>query len=245
MRYGRDMPRVFSMVPEDFARWVGYPVSDGFAVGQMMRRGFRAAMADLSHVRRFRIEPLEPLRSGRGGGIREIRFVVFIRPVRHDVRTPEIESAGPSAAGLRQRAFVPDAPEFRVKASTWLRLASVFKDVSPYDVHKYSDAWFLALREALRGETWTDGAGLVRRLRGDRLLQALRERPADDVAFDFAVEERQVPDLTAAGIDDWQKWKRLSRELKPAHKDRFRRYTDSRRAAGLAPTIRAEMAKAA
>lgn len=210
---------LIELTTAEAAEWLGY-VEAPLHVGHL-QTVMKRAVADLGDVRGFSARLLEPRRDhGRGAPLAAFRLsVVLSAPTRH-----QVPIASATEEELKHIGGV-DAPQYRVNGNVWRKAQTLAKrmKISSHAIWIF-ESWLIALNEALTASRYTDYG--YRRFRGAGLLTALRDRPADDVAWDWVLEEFENPDLTCLHENPDLTRAEKAHYASEAHKARYHRYRD-------------------
>lgn len=176
---------------DQVAEWVSFPREKDGTVrpGKLKERVLDIAAAQCRDVQAFALEVVPVVAKTRGNPITEVRFNLTLNPPSHHQTRAIFDAAGiKSFGGI-------DANEYRVRQDIWLKASGHFVAQFPDLSHSVLfGLWAACLQEMLDGQPLSDGYA-TRRYRGDRLRQEIAKRGADEVAWQWAMEEADNPDL--------------------------------------------------
>jgi hypothetical protein len=176
---------------DQIAEWVSFPREKDGTVrpGKLKERVLDIAVAQFKDVQAFGLKVVPVVAKTRGNPIVDVRFELALNaPSHHQIR------ATYDASGIRQFGGV-DAPEYRVRQDVWLKASGHFVAQFPDLSHSVLfGLWTASLKEMLDEKPLSDGYS-TRRFRGERLRQEIAKRGADEVAWQWAMEEADNPDL--------------------------------------------------
>lgn len=188
---GGDNKVTITATVDQVAAWVWFPREKDGSVrpGKLRERVLDVAAAQFSDVQAFAIKVVPVVARTRGNPITEVRFELTLNPPsHHQIR------AIYDASGIKQFGGV-DSPEFCVRQDVWLKASGYFLSQFPDLSHSVLfGLWAASLQEMLDEQPLSDGYA-TRRYRGDRLRQEIARRGADEVAWQWAMEEAENPDL--------------------------------------------------
>ncbi|MCJ2057107.1 hypothetical protein MKL09_11130 [Methylobacterium sp. J-048] len=172
-------------------------------VGQLRLRYLDPAVGEIrEHVRSFEIVSVADVNQGRA--VTEIVLTIRLRPPE---RLDTVPTRLISEFDFESMSLRGDAPAYRVKPATMVRLGSslpskVMRRKKRGGAHpllgsemlQRYDAWLIALHESLTGKALTPGYE-TGAYRGQRLLDAIERDGSDATFFAFSHAEVADPDL--------------------------------------------------
>lgn len=185
-----------SHTPEQLADLVGFPRLNGkLQVGKLRERFITKIESDFADVRAFTVRVrCEHAPKRRGNPLVSVVLDVDLSPpsqraARNRVLFRRVRNGDAPRVGGK------DSRQYQVDSLVWRRARKAYREVLGLATARdMFELWVVALDEALDGAYHTV-AGKDRKFRGDRLLDAIRKRGANEAAWAFISEEADSPDL--------------------------------------------------